>query len=113
MNIKYKPFKRGDTASFEFVFTAPVAGYDWTGATIDCVLTKEATPSSNAGAAAIRTAGALTITGDTAKYVFQLTEAESKSLVPGNYSIEVQLRQGTNVATVLTGTVKVMQDYVI
>lgn len=115
--IKYESFKRGDTPVFAFTFTAPVVGYSWTGTTADFALTAVAAPKDNTGAAAIRSNVALTTNANgSASYSAQLTVTESQALVPDtDYSVEVQLKDnsGANVATVATGVVTVLQDYVI
>lgn len=115
--IKYDPFKRGDTPVFSFTLKPPTVGYSWSGITADFALTAVDSPNDNTGAGVVRTAQALTTNADgTASFSVQPTVAESKALSPDTtYHVEVQLKDGggTNVATAMTGTVLVEQDYVI
>lgn len=114
--ISYDPFKRGDTPVFSFSLPSPSTGFSWTGITADAALTAVAAPTDNTGAAVIRLSQSLTVdASNTATFSFQLTIAESTALTPGTiYKVEVQLKSGsTNVATVSTGEVLVVQDYVI
>lgn len=113
--VKLDSFKRGDTPTFRFGFSDPYPEYDWSGTTIDCTLTSVITPNDNAGAAALRLAQALTDDPNGVHYAFTLTVIESKALTVGaTYKVEAQLKQGSDmVATPVTATVKVIQDYVI
>lgn len=114
--IKRNSFKRGDTAAFNYTFTEPYAGFNWSGVTIDCALTDVDAPTNNSGAAAVRLSQTLTVNADnSAYYVFQLTPAESAALVPGTtYIDECQLKQGTTgVSTPVTGQTTIAQDYII
>lgn len=115
--ISYDPFKRGDTPVFQFNFSAPTTGFSWTGITADAVITSATAPTTNTGAGVYRSAQTMTINADnSATLLVQPTVAESNALAPGtNYNVEVQLKDasGTNVATAVTGTVLVQQDYVI
>lgn len=114
--IKFDDFKRGDTPVFEFVYTAPTTDFDWSGIVVDIAMTSVEEPNSNSGAAVYRPGVSLTVDGDTASVSMQPTVSESKALTPGTtYKIEAQLKDGggTNVTTPVTGTVKIIQDYVI
>lgn len=115
--IKYDPFKRGDTPVFEFDFTPPSTGFDWTGITADFALTNVSNPTDNTGAGVVRTGQTLTVNADNSTTVtMQPTVTESKALSPATtYKVEIQLKDAgdTNVATAVTGTVLVEQDYVI
>lgn len=113
--ITLPDFKRGDTPTFRFNFTDPYVGFDWSAITLDCALTDETAPTTNAGANAIRLNQTLQTDADGAYYEFTLTVAESKALTPGgSYMAECQLKQGsTSVATPVTAKVKVLQDYII
>lgn len=115
--IKRDPFKRGDTACFAYVFTAPYVGFNWATVTIDCALTAVGAPTDNTSAAAVRSAQSLTVDADNvATYLFQLTTAESNALAPGStYKDECQLKEsgGTFVTTPITGQTTIAQDYVI
>lgn len=115
--ITYDPFKRGDTPVFQFNFTAPTVGFSWTGITADAAITNVAAPANNTGAGVYRAAQTLTVNGDNSTTLLvQPTVSESNALTPGaTYKVEVQLKDGggTNVATAVTGTVLVQQDYVI
>lgn len=115
--IKRDSFKRGDTACFVYEFTEPYDGFDWSGVTIDCALTAVEAPSTNTGAAAVRTGESLTVDADNvASYHFQLTAAESNALVAGTaYKDECQLKEssGTYVTTPITGQTTIAQDYII
>lgn len=114
--IKRDEFKRGDTAGFMYVFTEPYAGYDWTNVTIDCSFTAVEAPNDNTGAAATRIDQVLVVdSSNTASYLFQLTETESQSLIPGaTYKDECQLKEnGTYKITPVTGQTKIVQDYII
>lgn len=108
--------KRGVTACYQYNFTPPYVGYDWSVVTVDCALTAVGAPQDNSGAVATRLNQALTINVDnTATYLFQLTETESKNLVPGSeYKDECKLREnGTYAVKPVTGKMKIVQDYVI
>lgn len=111
------PFKRGDTACFIYKFNPPYANFDWSDVTVDCALTNIDAPTSNTGAAATRLDRALEVdSANVASYGFQLTFAESKTLVPGaTYKDECQLKQSGSlyVTTPITGQTKILQDYVI
>lgn len=115
--IKYDPFKRGDTPMFAFVLKPPIVGWDWIGIIADCAITNVAAPSDNTGAGVLRLNQMLTVNPDnTASFNVQPTVAESKALTAGaTYNVEVQLKSDsdTHVATASTGTVLVLQDYVI
>jgi hypothetical protein len=114
--IKRNPFKRGDTACFQYVFTQPYAGFNWATVTIDCALTTAAAPTDNTTAAITRIAQPLSVdTSNTATYNFQLTPSESAGLIPGTtYTDECQLKQGgIYVTTPVTGQTQIAQDYVI
>lgn len=114
--IKRDSFKRGDTAAFNYQFSEPSPGFDWSTITLDCALTDVNAPNDNSGAAAIRTAQTVTVnTDNSAYYIFQLTPAESNALIPGaTYIDECQLKQGTSyVSTAVSGKTKIAQDYVI
>lgn len=114
---RYDPFKRGDTPVFVFNFTLPSAGYSWTNILVDAVMTSVASPTDNNSAAVKRIGESLTIKPDGGStFQFQPTPEESRALVPGTeYMIEVQLRDtaNPNVATAVTGKVKIIQDFVI
>ena len=115
--IKYTPFKRGDTPVFRFDYTAPSDDFDWTGIVADFALTSIDAPANNAGAGVYRADVALTVNDDNSATIsVQPSVAESKALTPDtDYKVEAQLKDGggTNVTTPVTGTVKVLQDYVI
>lgn len=114
--IKFDPFKRGDTPVFAFTFPAPSVGFDWSGIVADFALTNVSAPANNTGAAMIRTSQALTVVSGTASVELQITVSESKALTAGaTYKVELQLHDAANlnVATAVTGTVVVEQDYVI
>lgn len=115
--IKYDPFKRGDTPVFSFTFSAPTVGFSWTGVTADFALTNVDNPTDNTGAGVVRTALTLTTNVDgSATCSIQPTATESKALTPSStYKVEIQLKDsgGANVATASTGTVEVLQDYII
>ena len=114
--INRPSFYRGDTAAITYKFTEPYSGVDWSGITVDCTLTSVTAPTDNSGAAAIRTAQAVTVNSDnSAYYTFQLTIAESNALVPGTtYIDQCQLKQsGLYVSTAVTGQTKIAQDFVI
>ena len=114
--IKYSSFKRGDTPVFAFTFTSPYDGFDWSATVADFAMTKVAEPNDNTGASVIRIGEPVTDNGDdTATYETQLLVAESNALTPDTeYNVELQLKTGsTDVATVATGVVTVLQDYVI
>lgn len=113
--IKRDSFKRGDTAAFIYQFTQPYAGFNWAAVTVDCALTSVEAPTDNT-AAITRLAQPLTVdSSNTASYIFQLTPAEAKTLVPGtSYIDECQLKQGTTyVTTPVTGQTKIAQDFII
>lgn len=109
--------KRGDTACFVYRFTAPSAEYSWGNTTISCALTDVLAPSDNTGAVATRLNQILTVDSadNSASYTFQLTIAEANTLVVGaTYKDECQLKQdGAYVTTPVTGSVQIVQDYVI
>src|SRR5882672_9713254 len=110
-NVKYDAFKRGDTPVFEFVYTPPTVGFDWTGITVDLAITDVEDPLNNTGAAVYRSNVTPTIDASNQAHVsIQPTVIESKALTPDtNYKVEAQLKQGgTNVTTPVTGTVKVL-----
>lgn len=115
--ITYDAFKRGDTPVFQFNYTPPSSSFSWTGITADLAITDVEDPANNTGAAAYTADVALTINADNSATVsIQPTVAESKALTPGTtYQVEAQLKDvgGTNVTTPVTGTVKILQDYVI
>lgn len=115
--IKYDNFKRGDTPLFAFTFTAPYVGFNWVGVTADAAITAVDAPTNNSGAAVVRLDQALAVNDDgSAITSIQPTVAESKALKPNTgYKVELQLKDnsGTNVATAVTGTVYVEQDYII
>lgn len=114
--IKIPSFKRGDTPSIQFVFTAPTPTYSWTGTTVDIAVTNQAAPANNTGAVAIRTAIVPTVnsTTNTATATLTLTAVESGNLIPGTtYHVEPQLKQGSLVNTPVTATFIPEQDYVI
>ena len=114
--IKRDPFKRGDTPVFRYEFEPPYVGYDWSTVLLDCALTSVDEPTDNAAAAAVRLNQALTVNPDgTAYYLFQLTHAESLTLVPDDtYRDECQLKEGgTNYLTPIQGETVIAQDYVI
>lgn len=114
--ITYDPFKRGDTPVFLFVYSPPIVGFDWTGITVDLAMTDVEDPLNNAGAAVYRANQTLSIdASNNASVSMQPTVAESKALSPDtNYKVEAQLKSGgDNVTTPVTGTVKILQDYVI
>lgn len=114
--IKYQDFKRGDTQNFVWVFTPPYVGYNWSVVTLDCAMTSVTTPTDNSGAAATRINQTLTVdASNSASYTFALTHAESLTLTPGaTYKVEPQLKEnGVNYITPITGTVDILQDYII
>jgi hypothetical protein len=115
--IKYDSFKRGDTPVFGYTFTAPVDGFVWTGITADFAITDVESPSNNSGAAVVRTNETLTVNSDgSASLSLQPTVEESNAFSPDTeYNVELQLKDsgGSNVATVITGLVKIVQDYII
>lgn len=114
--ITYDPFKRGDTPVFQFVYSPPSVGFDWTGITVDIAMTDVEDPLNNSGAAVYRPDLTPSIdAGNNATVSLQPTVVESKALTPGaSYKVEAQLKQGgDNVTTPVTGTVKILQDYVI
>lgn len=115
--IKLDSFKRGDTPVFTFTFSPPSASYDWSGTTADFAMTNVAAPTTNAGAALLRTALSLTTDADNnASISVKPNTTESGAFIPGTeYTIEVQLKDtgGANVATAVTAIVTVEQDYVI
>ena len=114
--IKYDSFKRGDTPVFGFTFTPPVVGFVWSGITVDGSITSVAAPNDNTGASVLRTNQTLTVdSSNVATFTMQPTVAESKAMTPGTeYKVEVQLKEGSsNVTTPVTGTVKVLQDYIV
>lgn len=114
--IKRDPFKRGDTVCFQYLFDPPFAGYNWALVVLDCTFTNVTAPTSNTGAAAVRTNVSLTVNTDgSAYYLFQLTHAESLTLIPGaTYNDECQLKEsGTNYLTPIQGQTVITQDYVI
>lgn len=114
--IQYDSFYRGDTPVFAYEFSQPYAGFSWSGVTADYAMTDIEAPDDNTGAAVVRLAQPLTIDGDNnASFQVQPTVVESKALTAGSkYMVQVQLKEGsTNVATPVTGKVKVLQDYII
>jgi hypothetical protein len=115
VTVQLDPFKRGDTPTFDFSYSNPYVGFDWSGITLDAAMTDLTAPADNTGAAATRLAQSMVVDSQGAHYNFTLTVAESKLLVVGaKYFIEAQLKQGTtSVATPATATVKVLQDYVV
>lgn len=113
--VKLESFKRGDTPTFRFDFTDPSSGYNWSGVTIDCVMTNVEAPANNSGAAATRIGQVLTEESGSAYFDFTLTASESNALEAGSeYKVEAQLKEsGTTVLTPVTAKVKVLQDYAI
>jgi len=114
--IQYDPFKRGDTPVFAFQFTPPFDGFDWTTITADIAMTDVSNPVDNTGAAMVRLNQALTVdVSNVASVSAQPTVLESKALTPeAEYKVEIQLKEGSNnVATPITGSVKIVQDYII
>lgn len=114
--IKRDPFKRGDTVCFQYEFDPPFVGYDWSVVLLDCALTMVSAPTNNTGAAAVRLNQTLTVNPDnSALYIFQLTHAESITLVPGKtYIDECQLKEGgVNYLTPIQGKALIEQDYII
>lgn len=115
--IKYDSFKRGDTPVFEFIYSAPTEGFDWSGIVADIAMTDVDDPNNNSGAGIYRANVSLTINVDnTATLSMQPTVVESKALTPDtDYKVEAQLKDAgdTNVTTPVTGIVHVEQDYVI
>jgi hypothetical protein len=115
--IIYKDMKRGDTPVFQFLFPSPAAGFSWSGITADFSMTAVASPADNSGAAILRLTQALSVDGNNqASFSVQPTTTESNALIPNTkYNIEVQLKDsgGVHVATAVTGTITVDQDYVI
>lgn len=113
--VELKPSKKGDTPTFLFAFKNPSPDFDWTGITLDCVMTDVQAPTTNTGAAAIRLDRPLEPTSTGAEYPFLLTVEEANKLVVGNtYHIEAQLKQdGTIVVTPVTARIKITQDYIV
>lgn len=115
-SVQYPNMKRGDTPTFTYVFTQPYAGFDWSTVLLDFAMTNVADPSDNTGAAVLRTGVTLSVDANNKATATVLpTVTESKATTPGaTYHVEVQLKQGTTIVmTPITGTLKVLQDYVI
>lgn len=114
--IKRDAFKRGDTQCFTYEFTEPYDGFDWSTVKVNCSFTNVSAPANNAGAAATRLNQSLVVDSDNvATYVFQLTRAESLTLVPGStYVDECELKENdTYFITPITGESEIVQDYII
>ena len=113
--VDLKPFKKGDTPTFQLFFKNPSPDFNWAGITIDVAMTDVQAPTTNAGAAAIRLGQSLQVGNGGVFYDFLLTVAESKALEVGaQYFVEGQLKQGTDiVVTPVTAKVKILQDYIV
>lgn len=115
-SIQFKPMKRGDTPTFLFRYSAPSVGFDWSTVLADFAMTDVSAPNNNDGAGVLRIDVVLTTDADNrATLLVTPTILESKALTPSTkYFVEAQLKQsGTLVTTPITGTIKVLQDYVI
>lgn len=115
-SVQFKAMKRGDTPTFMFRYSAPFVGFDWSTVLADFAMTDVNAPNDNTGAGVLRTNVVLTTDSDNkATLTVTPTIAESKALTPSTkYFVEAQLKQsGTLVTTPITGTIKVLQDYII
>jgi len=112
--VELDPFKRGDTANFQFSFSNPYVGFNWSTVTLDGAMTDVSAPTDNTGAGAVRLNQVLTTNAQGAYYNFTLTPTESKALDIATYKVECQIKQGgIAVATPTTAKVQVLQDYVV
>lgn len=113
---KYRqPLKIGDTPTFHYRFAIQGNLFDWANIVADISITKVPNPVDNSGASVLRTNQAITVQPDNSAYLaLTIKREEAEKLEPGNYMIEVQLRNTKSelVSTVFTGTITVVQDYI-